>query len=117
MPIDSHLIHRCDVARATEAEDEYNETVRVFAPHLSSVACRLVEKQEREAPSEMAEGALITIYLLLLPAGTDITEDDQISSITFEDGTTDEHVYTVESIATRRARTARHVSAQLERVR
>lgn len=117
MGVDSHLIHLCDIQRSTETQDEYNETERQYAAHLSDVRFRLVEKTERETPSEFGEGALITIYLGLMPAGTDVDEDDKLVNIRFEDDTTDSHTYTVEHKLTRRGRVARHISLQLERVR
>lgn len=117
MSVDAHLLHLCDIHRSTETQDEYNETERTYAPHLSNVRFRLVEKTERETPSEFGEGALITVYLGLMPAGTDVDEDDRLINIRFEDGTIDSHTYTVESKVVRRARAARHISLQLERVR
>jgi hypothetical protein len=115
--IASHLIHLCDIQRSTETQDEYNETERTYASHLSNVRFRLVEKTERETPSEFGEGALITVYLGLMAPGTDVDEDDRLVNIRFEDGTIDNHTYTVEHKLTRRARTVRHISLQLERVR
>lgn len=117
MGVDSHFIHTCDVLRGTATEDEYNEPATVYGAHLEDVRCRLVEKSEREADSESASNPLITTYLLLLPAGTDVTEHDQITNIVYEDGTTDARTFTVEAVTSRRARTVRHMSLQLERIR
>lgn len=117
MAVDSHFIHRCDIQRGVEGEDDYNETTETFGDHLSDVRCRLVEKSEREGDSEFAANPLVTIYLLLLPAKTDVTEADRITNIRYEDGTTDARVFTVETLATRRARVARHLSLTLQRVR
>lgn len=117
MGVDSHFIHTCAIERPTETQDEYGENVKTFQPHLSGVRCRLVEKQERETPGESAEQPLITTYLLLVPPGTDVDEDDRITSIVYEDGTTDDRVFDVQTKLVRRARAARHISLTLERVR
>lgn len=117
MPVSSWFSHTCTVERATEAEDEYNEDAKTWAPHLTGVRFRLIEKQEREAPGVMAGQPLITVYLALMPVGTDVDEDDRITSIVYEDGTTDDRIFTIESKAIRRGRAAKHISLQLERVR
>lgn len=117
MSVASHFIHTCTIQRATEAEDEYNENTKTWATHLSGVRFRLIEKNEREAPGVMAEQPLITTYLALMPADTDVDEDDRITEIIYEDGSTDDRIFTIETKAIRRGRAAKHISLQLERVR
>lgn len=117
MGITSHFIHTCSIERAGETQDEYGENVKTWVAHLTDVPCRLAEKQEREATNEFAEQPLITVYLLLVSADTDVVEDDRVRNITYEDGTTDARVFTVETKLIRRARAARHISLRLERVR
>lgn len=117
MGIDSHFLHTCDIQHADETQDEYNENVKIWAAHLSDVFCLLVEKARREVSSESAENVLITTYLLLLPPDTDVEEDDRITNIRYEDGTTDSRLFDVESKLVRRTRASQHLSLQLERIR
>jgi hypothetical protein len=112
--IDSHFIHRCDIQRGVSQVDPYhNEAPPVWSALVSDVPCRLVMKAQRIFATDTAQQVEITKYLLLLPAGTDVTEDDCISELVDETGATT-GTYKVLSVLPRRARSVRHISVELE---
>lgn len=116
MSFDAQLLHTCTIERAGQALDAYQNASRVWSAIAVGVPCRLVEKQERVLQSERVESTVRTAYTLLLPADAQIVERDRISAVTLEDGRVVSSVFTVAALLTRRARVARHVTAQLERV-
>ena len=116
MSVDAHLIHRCTVERGTLRTDIYRTEQRVYAPHLTDVACRLVIRSQRQFGDVNAQFVVVTVYKLLVRPGVDIQEGDRIAGLVYEDGTLVRETFTVRAILPRRARTVRHVTLELERV-
>lgn len=110
----------CDVHRPRSVKDALNaEKLRWpddIPVHLSDVRCRLVIKDQRVADTAFAERPIVTTYLLLLPAGTDVRQRDRIANITDAAGTVDAGPFRVEKVRKRRARAVRHISLELERL-
>jgi hypothetical protein len=114
--VDAHFIHRCEIQRGVSQKDPYhNDAPPVWSTLASDVPCRLVLKAQRIFSTDTAQQVEITKYLLLLPAGTDITEDDRVVSLVDETGATD-GPFGVLSVLPRRARAVRHISVELERI-
>ena len=105
MSLDSHLIHTADLQRGTEHADPYGNATRTWYD-VASVPCRLVEKRERVWSDERAEALVVTAYLLLVPADTDVAERDRV----IVDSTT----FTITAVLARNARAAHHKSLSLE---
>jgi hypothetical protein len=85
------------------------------------VACRYVEKEEKIADENLGL-QMLTVYRLLLPAGTDATTTDRISRIAVENdevitdpATGNPQVFGIEEKLTRRgAKGQNHISLKLE---
>lgn len=116
MSITAHFIHTCDVQRATTTQDALKADVRTWATLTEGVRCRRVTKAQRVADSATGEYPIVTSDLLLLPAGTDIRVGDRIVNIV-ADSATDPGPFRIEAVLHRRARSQRHISVQLEKVR
>lgn len=123
MSVGAHLIHRCDVKRATAPNaDAYKANRRVFATVATDEACRLVEKQQRVVDVATGERAVVTTYTMLFGPNVDVKAGDQITNIVDELGETMTNaagtaaIYRIESLLMRRGRAIRHKSAVLERV-
>lgn len=123
MSIDSHLIHLCRIQRPTTPNRTNLKTGKpTWADHLTSQRCRLVVKAQRVADSVTGERPVVTTYLLMLPAQTDIKPGDRVTDIYDErevlevgsDGET-AAIFRVSAVLPRRARAQRHVSVQLEK--
>ncbi len=121
MSISNHYLHRCDVARARLVQDSYNAEKALWPPdipmHLTGVRCRLVSKAQRIADTATGEYPIITNYLLLIAAGTDVRVGDRVQNVVDETGATDVSTYRIEAVLPRRSRFVHHLSAQLEKVR
>ncbi len=105
MGLDSLLIHQATVQRSTAVLDAYGNASLTWYDY-DSVPCRLVEKRERIWSNERAESVVVTRYLLLVPAGTEVQERDRVQV----DGVT----YTVGAVLTRNTRATHHKSLSLE---
>ena len=118
---DRQLVHRCNIQRFTESQNEIGEPVEVWNDIAASVACRYVEKEEKFADEN--EGLqILTVYRLLLPARTDVATGDRISRIAIENdevitdpATGQPQVFGIEERLTRRgAKGQNHISLKLE---
>ena len=107
MSFDAHLIHTATIQRGNAALDSYGNATYTWED-LVDTFCRLVEKTERVWISERAESAVVTRYVLLVPATTDVAERDRV----VVDGVT----YEVEHMLRRNARALYHKSLQLSKV-
>jgi len=111
------LTHTCTIRRASVADNELGEPIRTYSNLATEVACRFVEKQEAIRQTEIAERLAVTVYLLFLLPTQDIREDDQITGITYEDGSTEAGTYTVEELLKRRTvQTNHHQTVKLQKV-
>lgn len=124
MSIDSHLIHTCSVQRMTTPNrTSHRDAKPVWSNQMIRVSCRLVIKAQRVADSATGERPIVTNYLLLLPADTDIRQGDRVTQIIDERGVMElgndnqtPAIYRVAAVMPRRASAQRHVSCQLDRV-
>lgn len=111
------LTHTCTIQRHSEAVNALNEPVSTgWASHLTAVACRFKDNDVRE-PNQQAAAVLASSYVIYLPAGTDVTEADRISTVTTPDGVVT-GPFSIERVLTRRDGNgrARHMTLGLERV-
>jgi hypothetical protein len=58
----------------------------------------------------------VTVYKLLVPAGSMILEHDRVKEVILEDGTTLTDAFTVNAVFTRRKKLSAFYSIDLERV-
>ncbi len=107
MGLDSWLSDDVTIQRGTQTLDAYGNASLSWYD-VAHVPGRLVTKRSRVWSDERAEALLVTTYLLLLPAGTDVQERDRVDV----EGTT----YTVAALLPRNGRAAHHLSLTLERV-
>lgn len=78
----TQLSMTCSIERFTvTGRDRYNHPVTEWATHLSAVPCYWWEHQEREVLGPNVN-ALLSKEHLVLPAGTDVTVEDRIASVT-----------------------------------
>jgi hypothetical protein len=115
MAIGSHLIDRCRIERATVTRSPYGNDTEVWDLWRDNVPCRFVQKRQQLADSATAAEPVVTTYLLLVPAGTDIRIGDRVTRVVLQDGTVDAGPYRIEEVLRRRGRAERHRSAVLER--
>jgi head-tail adaptor len=115
------LVHLCNIQRFTASQNEIGEPVESWNDIAASVACRYVEKEEKFA-DENTGLQMLTVYRLLLPAGTDVTTADRISRIAIENdevitdpATGQPQTFGIEEKLTRRgAKGQSHISLKLE---
>jgi hypothetical protein len=82
------LTHLCTVERqATVTADGRGHTAGDWATHLSDVPCRFWTPDGGEVLIEGATIAALATSRLLVALGTDVTEADRITSITYRGGT------------------------------
>jgi hypothetical protein len=113
--IDSQLIHRADIQRATTSRDALNAEVRTWATLASGVRGRLVIKAQRVADTAFAERPVITSHRWLTSPGVDVKQGDRIINVVDEEGTTDAGPFTIREVMKRRGRAVKHISLLLER--
>lgn len=111
--LDSHLIHRCAIQRATRTLDAYGNAVETWSDAATNVACRLVAKTKTVFVGEQAEKAVIVTHTLLVRRDADLRDRDRISQVTYEDGTVETRTFAVESLLNRRSGSLHHKSAAL----
>lgn len=124
MSIDSHLIHTCTIQRSvTPNRTSHRDAKPQWSNQAIRVLCRLVIKAQRVADSATGERPIVTNYLLLLPAETDIRQGDRITQIIDERGLMEfgndqqtPAIYRVAAVMPRRSFTIHHISCQLDRV-
>jgi hypothetical protein len=116
MSLHAHLIHSCTIQRQTAAPDDpYHQSAPVYGAHLEGVPCRLVTKAQRVVSDDRTQFVVVTVHKLLVPAGTDVTEDDRVVSVTLEDGV-QKGPFGIGALLPRRARALHHVTLELEDV-
>ena len=113
----SVLIHTCTIQRATLSRSGSGESIETFADSSTSNRCRLVRQLERFAAENISRERQYT-DLLLLQVGADIQEGDRVTNFCYYDtgAATGEGTYTVTAVKTRNAKTAHHISVELEKV-
>lgn len=117
MAFGDHLLHTCTIQRADKTQmDAYQQAKPVWADLETGIACRLVERTQRIVNDERTQLTAVTAFTLLLPAGTDILEDDRVTDLADGGVVFDAGPYHVTAVLRRRAWAEHHVSVALERV-
>lgn len=115
---DAWFIHACTISRNAATEtDDYRADLKGFAVVATGVPCRMKISQMRNLVPDLGEGPVLTRYQCYLAAGTDVQPGDQVGTVVDEEGESIAGVYKVESVFKRRARTVRHVTVELSRMR
>lgn len=115
------LSHFCNIQRSVPTQNSIGEPVETWNDIAVGVACRYAEKEEKFA-DEATGLQILTVYRLLLPAGTDVTTADRISRIAVENdevisdpATGSPQVFGIEEKLTRRGpKGQNHISLKLE---
>lgn len=78
------MTHRCTIQRDGQSgTDDYGQPdAPSWADHLTSQACRYYEGATGREVEEPGKTAVIYEPRLLLPHGTDVTEEDRVTAIT-----------------------------------
>jgi hypothetical protein len=79
------LTHRCVIERAANAAslDEWGTPDPAdWQPHLSDQPCRAWASAGREAVTDTTTIVVVEDLRLIVPLGTDVTEQDRIASVT-----------------------------------
>ena len=110
------LVDRCDTLRRTVTAQAYSSK-RTPEPHLSSVPCRLVVKEQKGFNSVTGEWVKQTDYTLLTLPDVDIEEGDRVTNVRMHNDTLDRLNFEVDGGALkRRGRMAVHRRMKLKRV-
>lgn len=106
--LDRHLIHHATITRYRIEQTNYGKDRRGdVLSQQTQVACRLVTKQQTVIQSDIAERAVVTMYLLLLGANADIRHGDEVI--------VNDQSFVVTSILARNSTHQHHMSCNLER--
>ena len=118
MSVSSHLSHRATIERATHAIDAYGQRTAAWGVVAEDVPCRLVQREVRAPLGSLAEQPIIIQTTILFPPGVDVRETDRITSVAFDDGTTDAGPFVVRTLVQRRfvRRGVVHQTANVERI-
>lgn len=78
------LIHRATIQRAATTTDTWGNPAGspVWSDHLSGLVCRLWAAAGREAVDPTTV-AVVEDLRLIVPLGTDVTEQDRVGAVTF----------------------------------
>lgn len=117
MGLDAHMIHTCTIQRPSASLDSLGDDVPAWADLAVGERCRLVIKDQRVPASEMAERPVITTYTLFVGPRAGIRQGDRVVNVVYEDGTVEAGPFRADSILPRRARSVRHVTVRLERIK
>ena len=117
MSLDNHLIHTCTIENpASGAKNAYNNAMKAYGTPVTGVRCRLIEDRETVQKDEITEGAIQSVYKLMVRGDVSLMEKAKISLVTLEDGTTVSDVFEVIDVLHRRGRNSHHKTATLERI-
>jgi hypothetical protein len=120
MSFDQLLMHTCTIQNPRKTDGKtlnaYNNVKPAFDAPLENVRCRLVESRVRVWSDDHQEAMVQSVYKLMVPADTVLDKRAEISLITLEDGMLIRDKFVVTELYTRRARSARHMTAILERI-
>jgi hypothetical protein len=88
MSIRQRMVHRALVERATYTTDAYGQPVPTWATQVASQPCYFWEPSSSQRGEQMGErNADIYSHRLVVPQGTDITEEDRVNGVTDRRGT------------------------------
>jgi hypothetical protein len=98
------LIHRCDVERDASAAfpDEWNTPSSPdWQPHLTELPCRSWTAGHETVSDKGTLTVVIEVHLLV-PLGTDVTESDRVTAVTYRGATVQEGPLAVRAVLPRR---------------
>lgn len=79
------MTHRCDIQRDSSAglgTDPYgNDPTPAWGAHLTDLPCRFWF-EEGKTVIDGDKATELTIRMMIVPAGTDVTEDDRVLNVT-----------------------------------
>lgn len=82
------LIHRCTIERGSSSPDEWgNPGPPTWSAHLSDQPCRTWATAGREVVTDTTTVVVVEDVRLILPLGTDVTEQDRVASVTYRGDT------------------------------
>jgi hypothetical protein len=87
MSIRQQMVHRALVERATYTTDAYGQPVPTWATQVASQACYFWEPSAQRGEQMGERNADIYSHRLVVPQGTDITEEDRVNGVTDRKGT------------------------------
>ncbi len=116
MSLAAQLIHTCTIKRQTSVKDAYGATKPVDLLVVEEPRCRLVTKTQTVVQSDIAERAVITRYVLLLPRRSTIQQGDLVMNIRNAAQTIIGEKYVVTAVLPRSSTHVHHVSCNLERI-
>lgn len=116
MSLAAQFIHSCTIKRPTSTKDAYGATKPVEMLVVEEPRCRLVTKTQTVVQSDIAERAVVTRYVLLLPRTSAIKQGDQIAVVRDAAQNIIGEKYTVSAVLPRRSRHVHHISCELERI-
>jgi hypothetical protein len=92
------LIHTCTIQRATTSENAYGGKSSSYGNYLVGVACRLESLSDKVLDTAQAAHPTVTDYRLMLPAGTDVTDEDRITDVQLNNEPSTLGTFTIEAI-------------------
>lgn len=99
------LIHRCTIERDTApASTDGWEGTPVWQPHLTGLLCRWWVRDGREEVKDGQTVVPLTETRLIVPLGTDVTERDRVTSVTYRGGTVQDGPLGIRAVLVRRDR-------------
>lgn len=119
MALGYFLIHTCTTRRYSDADparDAYGAESKTPTNNLTLEPCRFVINREAIAAPGLGE-LIRTVYQLVVRAGTDIINADEITTIATRDGTSvTTDTFKVKEVLTRRSRRAHHITLELTKI-
>lgn len=81
------MIHTCDILRNTGASNSWGGKDVAFSTHTAGQICRAWTASEA---LDIGDDKILTMNVryIIVPLGTDVTEDDRIGAIYLRDGST-----------------------------
>lgn len=87
MSIRQWMVHRALVERATYTTDAYGQPVPTWATHVASQPCYFWEPWAQRGEQMGERNADIYSHRMVVPKGTDITEEDRVNGVADRMGT------------------------------
>ena len=100
----ANLTHRCDIERGSNAGVDSGgwENTPNWASHLANVPCRAWQPAGREVILEHDSIVIDDEIRLILPLGTDVTEQDRVRAVSYRGATIYSGPLQIRAILTRK---------------
>lgn len=96
---DRQLVHTCDIQRCTSMPGAIGQQQKDWQDYLTNQPCRYVVSQQKIADAQMGL-MIVTVYKILLGAGTDVTNSDRIANVIVA-GVTQPGPFTIKQVISR----------------